>query len=378
MASPRPDDPDGREPAEGSADASAPASPHSPALRPPAAHGTSWFKVGFGLGLGGTLAWLTTQTLVQLSNLLTLLLLAMFLAIALDPVVTWLTSHRLPRGPAVAVVLVLVLAVLAGFLALVIPPVSNEINALTKAIPGWLKQLHDHHSTLGRLEDRFHLLDKANQRLSSGGTSGLVGGLLGAGKAVISAVASTVIVVVVAVYMMAFLPALKRFCLRFVAFDRREHVQAMAEEILSRTGRYMLGNVATSAIAGLATFLWCEGTGVRYAAALGVFVALMDLVPIVGSTIGGIVVSLIALSVSLPVAIATAGFYIAFRLAEDYVIVPKVMKFAVNVHPLVTVVGVLIGGALLGIIGALVAIPVAVAIGLILDEYVFTKTDAPR
>ncbi|MEU5433641.1 AI-2E family transporter [Streptomyces sp. NPDC020719] len=378
MASSPPDDPDGRDPAEGPADAPPPVSRRGPAPRPAAAPGSSWFKVGFALGLGGTLAWVTTQTLLQVSNLLTLLLLAMFLAIALDPVVTWLTSHRLPRGWAVAVVLTLVLAALAGFLALVIPPVSNEINALTKAIPGWLKQLHDHQSTLGKLEDRFHLLDKAHQRLSSGGTSDLLGGLLGAGKAVISAVASTAIVIVVAVYMMAFLPALKSFCLRFVRSDRREHVRAMTEEILSRTGRYMLGNVATSVIAGLATFLWCEATGVRYAAALGVFVALMDLVPIVGSTIGGIVVSLIALSVSLPVAVATAGFYIAFRLAEDYVIVPKVMKFAVNVHPLVTVVGVLIGGALLGIIGALVAIPAAVAIGLILDEYVFTKTDAHR
>ncbi len=102
----------------------------------------------------------------------------------------------------------------------------------------------------------------------------------------------------------------------------------------------------------------------------------MDLVPIVGSTIAGVVVSLVALVVSLPVAIATAGFYIGFRLAEDYLILPKAMRFAVDVHPIVTVVGVLAGGALLGIIGALVAIPVAVAIGIVLDEYVFTRTDA--
>ncbi|MGI5518199.1 AI-2E family transporter [Streptomyces sp. CA-106131] len=153
-----------------------------------------------------------------------------------------------------------------------------------------------------------------------------------------------------------------------------EHFLAAVDE--NRTGRFLLGNIATSAIAGLATFAWCWAVSVPYPAALGVFVALMDLVPIVGSTLAGVIVSLVALSVSLLIAGLTAGFYTAFRLAEDYLIMPRAMKYAVDVHPIVTIVGVLVGGALLGIIGALVAIPVAVAIGIILDEYVFTRTDA--
>jgi predicted PurR-regulated permease PerM len=123
----------------------------------------------------------------------------------------------------------------------------------------------------------------------------------------------------------------------------------------------------------VATFGWCAATGVPYAAALGIFTALMDLIPIVGSTLAGIVVSLVALSVSLPIAIAV--FYVVFRVAEDYLTVPRAMKFAVDVHPLVTVLAVLVGGALLGIIGALVAIRAAVAVGLVLDEYVFPKKE---
>ncbi|GAA3080162.1 hypothetical protein GCM10020000_77490 [Streptomyces olivoverticillatus] len=122
----------------------------------------------------------------------------------------------------------------------------------------------------------------------------------------------------------------------------------LTERILLQVGRYMLGNVVTSALAGLATFLWCVGMDVPYAAALGVFVALMDMVPVVGSTIGGVVVSLVALAVSFLVAVITACFYIGFRLAEDYLIMPKAMSYAVNVHPIVTVVAVVIGGALLG------------------------------
>ncbi|MFK8909127.1 AI-2E family transporter [Streptomyces sp. YS-3] len=376
MATVRPEGEEGREP-----ERAAPAGPAGPVgawvrgagRKGPG--GRSWFAVGFSLGLGATLAWLTVQTVLEVGSLLTLLLLAVFLALALEPVVVWLTRHRVRRGWAVAAVLVLLLAVFAGFLALVVPPAADEINALVKAVPGWLRDLHDHNSTLGRFEDRYHLVDKAKQQFSSGGASGLAGGLLGAGKFVVGAVTSGAIVLVVMVYVMAFLPALKRFCLRFVAARKRPHVQEVTEEILNRVGRYMLGNVATSVIAGAATFVWCVALGVPYAAALGVFIALMDLIPIVGSTIGGFVVSLVALSVSLPIALATAAFYVGFRLAEDYLIVPKVMRFAVDVHPLVTVVGVLVGGALLGVIGALVAIPAAVAIGIVLDEHVFSRTD---
>ncbi|MEU3370521.1 AI-2E family transporter [Streptomyces sp. NPDC006660] len=338
--------------------------------------GGSWLAVGFAVGLGATLAWLTVQTVLEVGSLLTLLLLSVFIALALEPVVAWLTRHRVRRGWAVLVVLVVILALFAGFLALVVPPVTDEVNALVKAVPGWLREVHDHNSALGKFEDRYHVVDKIKQQFSSGGAAGLAGGLLGAGRVVVGAVTSAVVVIVVTVYVMAFLPSLKRFCLRFVAATERPHTREVTDEILNRVGRYMLGNVLTSVIAGLATFLWCVVTGVPYPAALGVFIALMDLIPIVGTTIGGFVVSLVALSVSLPVALATAGFYVAFRVAEDYLIVPRVMRFAVDVHPLVTVVGVLFGGALLGIVGALVAIPVAVAIGLILDEHVFSRTDA--
>lgn len=337
----------------------------------------SWFGVGFGAGLGAILAWVLVQTVLQISELLTLFLLAFFIAVSLEPVVGWLCRHGLRRAWSVAVVLVGFAGVLAGFLALVIPPVSTAVTSLNDAVPRWRSQLHDHHSTLGRLEDRYHVIEKAQQQLGSGGgASKVAGGVLGAGQLVISTVTSAVIVITVALYVMAGLPAIKRFCYRFVPGTRRERAEAVTEEILSRVGRFMLGNVATSAIAGLATFVWCAAVGVPYPAALGFFVALMDMIPVVGSTVGGIVVSMVALSVSLPVAVATAVFYVAFRLAEDYLIMPRAMKFAVDVHPVVTVVAVLAGGSLLGIIGGLVAIPVAVAIGIVLDEYVFPRTDA--
>ncbi|MFJ6836436.1 AI-2E family transporter [Streptomyces sp. NPDC091209] len=352
------------------------APPEPPRRHPRDGRGRSWVTVGFGLGLGASLAWLAVQTVLRVSSMLTLLLLAVFIAISLEPLVVWFTRRGLRRGWAVAIVLTGFVVVLGGFLALVIPPVTKEVSAVVDAVPGWLQQVHDHQSAIGRLEDRYHLVEKAKQQIGSGGgATGLAGGVLGAGQMVLSTLTSTAIVITVTLYCMAALPAIKQFCYRFVAASRRERVEGVAEEIMNRIGKFMLGNLVTSGIAGLATFAWCAGTGVPYAAALGIFTALMDLIPIVGSTLAGIVVSLVALSVSLPIAIATAVFYVLFRVAEDYFIVPRAMKFAVDVHPLVTVLAVLIGGALLGIIGALVAIPAAVAVGLVLDEYVFPDTE---
>ncbi|MER7936207.1 MULTISPECIES: AI-2E family transporter [unclassified Streptomyces] len=332
--------------------------------------------MGFALGLGASLAWLAVQTVLRVGSMLTLLLLAVFVAISLEPIVVWFTRRGLRRGWAVGIVLTGFIVVLGGFLALVIPPVAKEVSALVDAVPGWLQQVHDHDSAIGRLEDRYHVVEKAQQQIGSGGgASGLAGGVLGAGQLVLSTLTSTAIVITVTLYCMAALPAIKEFGFRFVAASHRERVEGLAEEIMNRIGKFMLGNLVTSGIAGVATFAWCAATGVPYAAALGIFTALMDMIPIIGSTLAGIAVSLVALSVSLPVAIATAVFYVVFRVAEDYLIVPRAMKFAVDVHPLVTVVAVLVGGALLGIIGALVAIPAAVAVGLVLDEYVFPKKE---
>ncbi|GDY28675.1 AI-2E family transporter [Gandjariella thermophila] len=121
--------------------------------------------------------------------------------------------------------------------------------------------------------------------------------------------------------------------------------------------------------------VWLQIFRVPYPVLLALFVALMDLIPVVGSTLAGIVVCLVALTVSLPIALATAGYLVAYRLAEDYLLVPKIIGRTVRVPPLVTVVAVLVGGVMLGIIGALVAIPVAAAIGLLLDEVVFPRLD---
>ena len=203
----------------------------------------------------------------------------------------------------------------------------------------------------------------------------MVGGVLGAGALVLSTASSILAVIVLSIYFLAGLPRIKVFAYQLVPHSRRPRVILIGDEILAKVGGYVLGNFITSVIAGLGTFFWLLAFGVPYPLLLAMFVALLDLIPVIGSTIGGIVVSLVALTVSLPVALATLAFYVAYRLAEDYLIVPRIMGRTVQVPAIVSLVAVLIGGVLMGIIGALVAIPVAAAIRLLLHEVAIRRLD---
>jgi predicted PurR-regulated permease PerM len=149
----------------------------------------------------------------------------------------------------------------------------------------------------------------------------------------------------------------------------------LTDEILARVGGYVLGNLLTSFIAGLGTWAWAEIFGIPYALLLGLLVALLDLIPVVGSTIGGVIVALIALTVSPTIAVATFAFYLVYRFLEDYLLTPRIMARTVDVPGVLTVIATVIGGTLLGIIGALIAIPVAAAIKLLIEELAIPTLD---
>jgi predicted PurR-regulated permease PerM len=314
------------------------------------------------------------ELLVKARSVLFLLGLAIFVAAGLDPVVNWLTRPRLPRWAAVVIVLACLAGLAAAFLAAAIPPLAAQTASLAQQIPHYMHTLQSHNSTLGRLNVRYHVTDRLTRLVTSRGST-LLGGVLGAGKLVLSAASSMVVVVVMVVYFLAGLPSIKLFAYRLVPHSRRTRVILIGDEILAKVGGYVLGNVLTSLIAGAGTFLWMLAFGIPYPVLLGLLVAILDLIPVIGSTIGGVVVTLVALTVSLPVAIATLGFYVGYRLAEDYLIVPRIMGRTVQVPAVVSLVAVLIGGVLLGILGALVAIPAAAAVRLLLDEVAFRRLD---
>ena len=332
----------------------------------------------FLIGMTATLGVAVTVGFIVLfldaGSVLVLIGLSLFLAIGMEPAVSWLVSHHLPRWAAVLLVLLAVLAVVAAFLVSASAALVTQGQDLAGQIPGYLQQAQDHNSVLGQLNDRFQIQDKVQSLLDSSG-SDLAAGVLGAGEAVFGALTDTLIVMVLTVYFLADLPRIRALGYRFVPSARRPRAILIGDDILAKIGGYVLGNLVISAIAGILTFIWLLVFGVPYAFLLAVMVALLDLVPVVGSTVAGIIVATVALTVSLPVCLATIGFFVVYRLAEDYLLVPKLIGRAVKVPALITVVAVLIGAALLGIVGALVAIPIAAGVVLIAQEVWFPRLD---
>jgi predicted PurR-regulated permease PerM len=332
------------------------------------------FFVGMAAAAGVAVTIALVELIIHARSVLVLVGLALFLAAGLDPAVTWLTNHGLRRWQAVLVTLVVLAGMVAGFLAAAIPPLAAQTTALVNELPKYLHTLQDHNSQIGKLDAQYHIQDRVRNLLQTKGGS-LIGGVLGAGEVVLSTFSSIVIVAVLAIYFLADMPRIKLLAYRLAPHSRRARVILIGDEIFAKVGGFVLGNFVTSVIAGLGTYIWLVIFGVPYPILLGLLVAFLDLIPVIGSTIGGAIVTLVALTVSLPVAIATLGFYIAYRLAEDYFVVPRVMGKTVQVPGAVSVVAVLIGGALMGIVGALVAIPAAAALRLFLQEVVFHRLD---
>src|ERR1700734_1737104 len=324
------------------------------------------FFVGMAAAAGVAVTYGLVELLIRARSVLVLIGLALFIAAGLDPAVNWLTRRRLPRWAAVIVILVLV--------AVATPPLTGQVTALVHELPHYVTTLKDHNSELGKLNSRYHIEQRISKLLSSKGTA-LVGGVLGADALVLSAAGSVLVVVVLVIYFLAAMPRINLFLYRLAPQSRRSRVILIGDEIFVKGGGYMLGDFLPPLIAGVGTYAWLQIFGIPYPLLLGLLVALLDLIPVIGSTIGGAIVSLVALTVSLPVALATLAFYIGYRLAEDYLIVPRIMGRTVEVPAVVTVVAVLLGGALMGLIGALVAIPAAAALRLLLNEVTFRRLD---
>jgi predicted PurR-regulated permease PerM len=332
------------------------------------------FMVGLAGAFGVAVTFGLVELVIKARAVLILIGLALFIAAGLDPVVGWLVRHRMPRWAAVLTVMGCVLAVAAAFLAAAIPPLTSEATALAHQIPHYMHTLQDRNSQLGKLNTKYQIQQRLSKLVTSGGSS-LVGGVLGAGELVLTTASSILAVLVLSIYFLVGLPRIKVFAYQLVPHSRRPRVILIGDEILAKVGGYVLGNFITSVIAGFGTYLWMLAFGIPYPILLGMFVAILDLIPVIGSTIGGAVVTLVALTVSVPVAVATLAFYIAYRLAEDYLIVPRIMGRTVQVPAIVSLIAVLIGGVLLGIVGALVAIPIAAAIRLLLHEITIRRFD---
>ncbi len=328
--------------------------------------------------LGVVTALLLVRVVLSAAPILLLVGMALFLAVGLDPAVAWLHRRGLARGWAVFAIVLAVVVPVGAFLAAAVPPLVAQASGLQTELPEFISRLQQDNAIVRELDERFDVVERFKAMVSMEPASGSTafGGVLGVARGVFSAFASTLTVIVLALYFLASLPNLKRTSYRLVPRSRRARFSLLADEVLARIGDYLLGNVVTSLIAGVVAFVFFTIAGVPYPLPLAVFVALADLVPLVGATIGSVVSVLVAFLVSVPVGIATIVFSFVYQQFENFVLAPRVMKRTVDVTPLTTIVAALIGATLLGIFGALLAVPVAASIQIIGRHVLLPRQEA--
>ncbi len=330
------------------------------------------FYLGFFGASGAMLAFGLWSSLGRLTTTITLLLVSFFLALALNPLVDRLAAHRMRRGSAVGLVFsgLMVVFVLIGFL--VVPPVVSQGTALVAQAPQYVQDLLDTR-WVRDLDQHYNVLARLQQELTTRLTDqtfieGVLGGILGAGRAVLSGVFQVLTVLVLTLYLLASLPRVKSAAYALVPASRRGRFVALSEEIMRRVGSYAIGQVSIAALNAVMSWLMMTIVGIPYAAVLAVSVGFLGLVPMVGATLGASLVSLVAFFDEPKKALIAIIYYVVYQQLENYVLAPRVMQRTVSVPGTVTVVAVLAGGALLGVLGALLAIPVAAGLLLIYEE----------
>ncbi|AYF73967.1 AI-2E family transporter [Nocardia yunnanensis] len=334
------------------------------------------FMIGLAAAAGVLVTLGATRVVLAAHQVLLLVAAALLLAIGIEPVVSWLARHRVRRGFAVTLVFLVMMAGLAAFLWAAITPLINQGQGLLTHAPDQLTHVENKYPVVRSAAERFHLEDKLRNGLSTD-AGAVAHGLVGAGKVVFGAITSAVIVAVLTAYFSANFPRLRANLYRLFPATRRPRAILIGDAIFAKVGGYVLGNLLISLITGVLTFIWLAAFRVPFPLVLAVLVAVLDLIPLVGSTLAGVVITLVALTVSLPVAISTAGFFLALRLLEDYLLAPRIMGRTVRVPAVVTVVAVLLGGSLLGVLGALLAIPFAAAVLLLVQELLYPRLDQP-
>lgn len=291
---------------------------------------------------------------------------AAFLAIAMEPGVTFIQRFIRSRSLAVVVMAVIMALFVAGFVAAIAPPIAKQVQSLADQIPQYTEELKDSSTTLGALERRFHLTERLESGISGAtGFANNLGSILGK---IWGAITNLLVVLVLTLYFLVNAPRMKAEGLRLVPADRRRRTAELMELVFGRVGGWMEGNLLISLIAGVLAFIALLAFGVPYPAALAMWVAITDLVPMVGALLGALVCVIVAFFSGVGTGVLTAIYFLLYQQFENYVIQPRVMKRAVDVSAVAVILAALVGGTLLGPVGVVLAVPAAASLKVLANE----------
>jgi predicted PurR-regulated permease PerM len=301
-------------------------------------------------------------------GILVLVFIALFLAVSLDPAVRWLVRRGVRRSLAVAIVVAFLVALFGVFVWSIVPPMVDQGGKLVADLPGYLRKLSTQSNTVREVTDRYHLTDRLASLLADL-PGKLAGGAVGFLQRFLGLLAASLTVLVLTIYFMADMPRLQRGLVRLFPPRRRPRIEHIVDVVVDKVGGYMIGNIIISLVAGAATFICLEAVRVPFALPLAVTVAVTDLIPMIGATLGAaacLTVSVLTVGV-WPRSIVVLLFFIAYQQVENYLVAPRVLRNAVDLSSVAVLLAALVGGTVLGLIGAVMAIPVAATVKVVVS-----------
>jgi predicted PurR-regulated permease PerM len=340
---------------------------------------TQPFYFGFVATLGVLTAIILLRALESVSQIFVLILVSLFLATGLNPAVEALRRRNLSRGSAVAVIFSSVILFVVFFAFVVVPPVVSQGSNLIENAPQLLDDLMKN-GTINSLNDQFGLIDTLQSRLNSVTSDGTLlvstfGGVIGVGQSILSGFFTALTILVLTLYFITSLPQAVSLGLSLVPASRRERVGKLTEAVIQRIGLFVGSQILIAAMAGVFVVLLSSILGMPSPIAIGMIVFVVALIPLIGHFIGSGVVTLIALTQSPLIGLVAFVAYVLYVQIENYVVTPRIMKRTLSVPGAVTIISALIGSSLLGLVGGLLAVPVAASIILILDEVVIPRAN---
>lgn len=337
------------------------------------------FYFGFLAALGALAAITLMRALASASQVFVLIVVAMFIAMGLNPVIEFLRRRGLSRPVAVLVMLIAVVIFVGLFSLLVIPPIISQSNQLISSAPDLINQLKSN-ATFAHLNDQYGFLDTLEQRVTLWIKDGrfvltAFGGVVGVGKVVLNGAFAALTILILTLYFMASLPQITKIAYRIAPASRRERIAKISDEIIARIGTFVGSQLFIAFLAAVFIGILSAALGLPYAISLGMVVFVCALIPLVGHFLGAAIVTLVAFSQSPTKGLIALVAYILYQQIENYLIIPRIMKKNLAIPGLVTIIAALVGTSLLGLVGALLAVPIAAAMLLILDEVVLPQAD---
>jgi len=332
--------------------------------------------------LGILLATLAILALVYLAwHIITWILIAVFLALALDPAVEFFQRRGLRRGYATGIVFVLAIGVIAGLGFVLVPPLVDQVRSLVDYAPKIVEDVTAGRGPLGFLQTEYQIVDRveeAIQKQGAGGVLGITGAGLAIARGVLTAVAGAVAIAFLTFFMLLDGRSMVERFYNFLPDRSRPRWQRIGRDIYRTVGGYVTGNILISVIAGTASAIVLFSLGSDYAIALSVVVAVLDLIPLAGATLAAVLVSIVVVvELGWIRGAIIIAFFVVYQQLENHILQPVIYGRTVQLSPLVVLVSVLIGAELAGVLGALAAIPVAGIGQAIGREFLSNREPAP-